>query len=604
MKTSLKSKIQNLGLRNTLILAFSCFIIIPFVTIGGTLSWLYMQSNRSMVLDAAVENNKQIVKNIDASFNPLLRLSMFPEHDPAIFQMMKKDYDALPYPLYERGEDFDTAGGIIRNSMMLYTDLLDSVAIYQSKNRIIVGRSNNEYMNHRYLETEFYREPFVQKILQKRGLVVPVGVHPERLMSTNSSPVVSIGRAVVDPYTKDILGLILLNVGIDKLKTLWSDIHFTDSTRFYLIDENQNIVYSNNPSEYGLPAAGALGQDIDFVHGEEQQTRENDMNYFIMSTSLVTGWKALTIIPKNELFGFVNTIVRTILIALLLLLGLSIIASVYIALGITKPLFILNGKMKQIAQGNMDVKIDIQQGDVGKISVTVDHMLSEIRRLIQRIYNEEQAKRKVEMLALQSQIRPHFIYNTLNVIKWMAKMQGAKGIEDALTAFSSVIRFTAKTESDFVTVNEEVEFIRSYTKILDFRYMNKFEVIFEIDPAVMEYRTLKFLLQPLVENAVFHGFDGIPYKGLLSIRIREEAGNLVMEVADNGKGMAPAQLESPEPRGTADQMNSIGIRNIRERIRLHYGEGYGLSMTSENNNGTTATIVVPVMKQEEEGEPE
>ncbi|UUZ92529.1 cache domain-containing protein [Paenibacillus sp. P25] len=337
MITNIKSKLQNLSLRNMLILAFSCFIVIPFFIIGGTLSWLYMQSNRGMVLEAAVDNNKQIVKNMDASFNPLLRLSMFPEHDPTIFQIMKKDYAALPYPLYEREKDFDAVGGIIRNSMMLYTDLLDSVLIYQNKNHIVVGRSNNDYMNHRYLEMEFYNEPFVQNILKKQGLVVPVGIHPERLMSTRSAPVISIGRAIVDPYSKEILGLIMLNVGIDKLKTLWSDIRFTDHTRFYLIDENANVVYSNDPSEYGKPASEVLGQDVSLISEEGQQTRENRTSYFITSTSSVTNWKALTIIPKDELFSFVNTIVRTIFIALMILLALSIVASVYIALSITKP---------------------------------------------------------------------------------------------------------------------------------------------------------------------------------------------------------------------------------------------------------------------------
>ncbi|UUZ92532.1 ATP-binding protein [Paenibacillus sp. P25] len=132
--------------------------------------------------------------------------------------------------------------------------------------------------------------------------------------------------------------------------------------------------------------------------------------------------------------------------------------------------------------------------------------------------------------------------------------------------------------------------------------MNQFEVTIDVEPAVKEYKTLKFLLQPLVENAVFHGFEGIPYKGRLTIRIREEDGKLVMMVADNGKGMDPSQLKKTEARGAADQMISIGIKNIRERIALHYGEGYGLQIVSGENSGTTATVIVPVIKDEEPGE--
>ncbi|WP_245773058.1 sensor histidine kinase [Paenibacillus catalpae] len=239
----------------------------------------------------------------------------------------------------------------------------------------------------------------------------------------------------------------------------------------------------------------------------------------IVPTSDITNWKAVTIIPKNERFVFVNTIVRSITISLLVLLGLSILTSIYIATSITRPPLNLHKKMKLVAQGNLDVTINIEHGEVGKIGNTIDYMLQEIRRLIEKIYRDEEDKRQLELMALQSHIKPHFMYNTLNAINWMAKIQGASGIEEVLTAFSSVIRFTTKAEDDFVTVAEEVAFIRDYTKILEFRYFNKSDVAFHYDPQVASCYTLKFLLQPLIENSVFHGFDGIAYKGQLTVGI-------------------------------------------------------------------------------------
>ncbi|MCM2534360.1 histidine kinase [Neobacillus pocheonensis] len=199
----------------------------------------------------------------------------------------------------------------------------------------------------------------------------------------------------------------------------------------------------------------------------------------------------------------------------------------------------------------------------------------------------------MEILALQSQIRPHFMYNTINVIKWMAKIQGASGIEEALSAFSAVIRFTAKTESELVTIRDEVEFIKNYTKILDFRYFNKFEVSYKIDPNVMEYMTLKFLLQPLVENAVFHAFDDIDYKGKIYIRIYKESEGLIMEVSDNGRGLSKNEHLEAE---AGDKLNSIGINNIKKRIQLNFGEKFGLWMTSQDTGGTIAKIVIPIIR--------
>lgn len=596
--TMFKSRLLNLSLKYKLIIAFSCFIIASFLIIGGALSWLYVDSNRSMILDAAVENNKQIVKNIDTSLNPLLRISMFPVQDRSIFQVMKKDYTTYPYPLYEREKDFDTINQIIRNGMLLYTDLIDSVIIYQNKNKIVVGRSNGDYMDHHYLQNEFINEPYVQKILQKNGLYVPVGVHPDKLVSFHNDPVVSIGRAVVDPYTKENLGFIMLNIGVDKLKTLWSDIHFTDHTKFYLIDDNRNIIYSKNRSEIGQAAAHVLGKDFEPISSNEEETRGNKDNYIMTSKSNTSNWIAVTIIPKNELFSLLDVMLRTIMISLLIFLGLSILASIYIATSITKPLSILERKMKLVSQGNLDVKMDVRHGEIGKINLTVDHMLTDIRRMIDKIYKDEQEKKQLELLALQSQIRPHFMYNTLNVIKWMAKIQGSTGIEEALTAFSSVIKFTAKAESDYVTIQEEIDFIQNYTKILDFRYLNKFEVSYHIQPSVLHYKTLKFLLQPLVENAVFHGFDDIDYKGKLKIEIYEESDVVIMVVSDNGRGMSRTEQEGLNQQASIDKLNSIGLNNIRKRIQLNFGEGYGLWITSEEMNGTTAKIVIPTMKSE------
>ncbi|KIL34203.1 histidine kinase [Cohnella kolymensis] len=592
----------NMTLRQKLILAFACFIVVPFFIIGGTLSWLYVKSNQSMLLDAAIANNRQIVKNIDTSLNPLLQLSMLPVQNHTLFQIMQKDYESVSYPFYEKQQDFDTVGSIIRNSIMPYSELISSAIIYQSTNQLIIGRSNDDYMNHRYLENGFYNETYVREIIRNNGIYVPVGIHDEKLMSFKPAPVVSMGRAVIDPFTKETLGFILFNIGVERLQMLWSDIHFTDNTRFYLFDQNSNVIYSTNGTEIGKPAADVLGSSVQLVDGHSEQLQEDEDHYFISSDSSLTGWKTVTVMPKNELFGFVNTIVRTIAISLFILLGLSIVTSIYIATSITKPLLQLERRMKLVSQGNLDVSFEAGHGEIGRISVTIDRMLQEIRSLIRTIYHEEQEKRQMEILALQSQIRPHFMYNTLNAIKWMAKMQGAAGIEEALTAFSSVIRFTARTQTDYVTVREEIEFIKSYTKILDIRYFNKFDVTYDIDPGVWEYQILKFMLQPLVENAIFHGFDEIPYKGKLEIRIRQEAGHLVMTVADNGRGMSAEQSEALTQNEAGEHLNSIGLNNIRRRIELFFGPGYGLTIQSEENAGTTAVIVVPIIDQPNAGE--
>lgn len=585
-----KQALLNLSLKNKLIIAFSCFIITSFFIIGGTLSWLYFNSNKEMILDATEENNRQIINNIDTSLNPLLRLSMYPLQDKELLQILRKDYSNVPYPKLEISQDFDTVNQIIKNSMLLNTDLIESIVIYQDHNRLIIGRSNTDLINYTYFENEFMKEPYIQDIFQKKGLATSIGVHPDKLMTSNNKNVVSIGRAIIDPNTYDNLGLILINIDIDKLTAVWSNTHFTENTKFYLIDESEHVIYS--------PDSSQIGQATSSIVEEMKQSS----NYIITSSSTVTNWKAVTIIPKTELFHVLDVMLETIIISLLVLLLLAIFTSIFIATSVTKPLAILQHKMKRVSQGDMDVVIDIQHGELGKISITIDHMLEDIRRLIQRIYEEETEKRRLESLALQSQIKPHFIYNTINVIKWMAKIQGSTGIEEALTDFSSIIKFTAKTESEYTTFQEEVDFITSYTRILDCRYLNKFEVSYDIEPNILQYKTLKFLIQPLVENAVFHGFEGVDYKGKLLIHIYQQADNVVVVVSDNGKGMSMLEQDTLDSRETVEQFNSIGIKNVRRRVELYFGEGYGLWIESKENEGTTAKIIVPILKNDYSGD--
>ncbi|RKP51503.1 sensor histidine kinase [Cohnella endophytica] len=596
----MKKMIAEMRLKPRLIIAFSCFTVIPFLVIGGIFLWLYVSYNKEIIKDAAVQNNEQIIKNINTSLEPVISLSMYPIYNKEIFQLMKKDYRDYPYKGLEISRDFDTINHAIANNILNYSNVIDSAMIYQITNHLLIGRSNLEYVNHTYLNDEFFLQPYVREILKRKGSHVFVGIHADKLMAVKKKYVVSVGRSIIDPYTREDLGLVMLNLGVDKLKQLWSDISFTENTKFYLIDEQKNIIYSPNEAEISQNSKQVLPFDIDAI--DQTGKYENKNVFALVSESSLSHWRAITIIPKNEMFSYLNFLLKIIFALLLLVLVLSIITAIFIATSITKPLASLEKKMREVSRGNLEVKVHIEHGEIGKISMTVDGMLQEIRMLIRRIYQEEQEKRNAELRALQSQINPHFMYNTINVIKWMAKLQGAAGIEEALTAFSSVIRFTAKTDSDYVTVKEELDFIQDYTKILGFRYLNKFEVLYEAGEEVLHCRTPKFMLQPLVENAVFHGFYDIAHKGKLIVRIEKSDENLVMSVIDNGKGLSVEQLDAIDSNNAEHKLNSIGISNIRKRIEMNFGIGYGLYLESTENQGTTARIVIPIMGQGNRGD--
>ncbi|UYZ21787.1 cache domain-containing protein [Mesobacillus jeotgali] len=335
---------QNLTLKYKLTIAFSSFIIIPFLAVGGTLSWLYLDSNRNTTLSAASQNNDQIIKNIDTTLNSIFRLTMYPFHDQEIFEILRKDYSKLEEPGYERSKDFDRVNAMIQNNILLYSDVIDSVTIYHMKDKSIIGRSNVQYVNYDYLKNGYLKEPYIREILSKNGEHVTIGVHQER-MTNKKEHVVSVGRSIIDPYTNESIGIILVNIDIGKLKQLWSSIQFTENTELYLLDQNNRVIYSNEKTEIGHHANTIFKEDIEYEDPLEEVSVNGKKSFLLSSASDISGWRTVTVIPKSELFQLLNTILKLMVTIIVVGLILSIVAAIYIATSITKPLKVLEDKM-------------------------------------------------------------------------------------------------------------------------------------------------------------------------------------------------------------------------------------------------------------------
>ncbi|NLL71389.1 MAG: sensor histidine kinase [Epulopiscium sp.] len=590
--------LSNMDLKKQLIIAFIAFIIFPSLFIGIILMKFSTNKIKELAISSAIRNNEQVIKNIDGFLEMVIKLSEQPISDPQMNAILHKDYSSLSYPEYETSNDFDAAGRFIYQKIVSYSDLIDSVILYSAASNKVSGRVPVDYINIHYLETKFYQEPWIQKTMNKGGEYSIIGIHQECLLSPQKKHVISVGRNVIEPGTNNSLGIILINIDVEKLEKLWLDIETTENSRFYLIDEDNNIIFSKIKSEINKKTSSVFGQEILFNDKTAQSMMLLDQKvYLISSLSSLSKWKVVSIIPQNELFSFAQIMLKIIIFSIVGAIAFSIIIAVVIATGITKPLFKLNRKMREVAAGNLNVAIDIQGGQIGEISKTVDTMLKEIRRLIQQIYQEEEKKRKAEMLALQTQINPHFIYNTLNVIKLMASMQGVKSIENALTSFSNLMAFTVKGEASYINIKEEVRFIQDYLAILDLRYYNKFKVQYDIDEEVYQYKTLKFLLQPIVENAVFHGFDNIDRKGELQIQIYKEEKSIIFQVKDNGKGMKDNTIQSLFLQ-SQKKFSGVGISNVYERLKLHFGSPYGIFITSQLGEGSVVMIKIPLIRSE------
>lgn len=592
-------KLRNLTLKTKLIISFIGFIVIPLIVLGFFSIKLYSSEIQQTVIKSAVQSNEQVIRNLDTFHGMLARLSEYPVKDKDIKAIMSKDYAASSKPEYDKYKDFEAMKYLLNNNIKTISDMIDSVLVYKAETFEIVGRIPTDSLVISYSPA---KEEWVKKILDAEGAHVIVGIHKDYQQKAGRHYVVSVGRSIIDINSRKSLGIIIINVNIQDLENLWLDAKLTENSKFYLVDENDNVVFSRDKSQSGQKISDVLGVKIDYK--ETSYSLDNFMGrdcYIMSSISKLSNWKVITVVPKIELFSYINKMFHITLLIAFIICFLSVLMAILIATSVTKPLYKLNKKMKLIGKGNFDIEIDAYTGEVGEISTTVRIMIEEIKRLINKIYSEEEEKRVSEMIALQAQINPHFLYNTLNIIKWMANMQGAGSIENALNSLSAIFAFTARIKGDFITIEEEVKFIKDYLTILNLRYYNTFSVIYEIEEDVLKYKTLKFILQPVIENAIFHGLEGLDRKGLIRIGIYRRDEKIHFVVEDNGKGIRSEKLLTiyeEDPEMARSKLNSIGIPNIKKRISLHFGEGYGIDIKSRDEEGTKVSIVIPAMNPE------
>lgn len=588
--------ISRISLRNKLVISF-ILIIMPMFILSFLSISLYSSEIENKLISSATGNNEQIIHSLDNSLNMLIKLSEYPLYDETLIEILKKDYSKFQNPKYIRSVDFTKAKDLINNNVVFYSSLIDSVWLYSMSDYELRGRALVETMN---VDYRLEQEEWLTKIIEADGGSVIIGIHQDKQKIPGTNYVISIGRLLKDKSTREEIGIIIINVDTRKLEQLWMDRGITQNTLFYLVDDNNHIIYSKDKEQVNQSIYDILNEGTDFEDISDKDVSFNGIRYqLISSQSVISKWRAISIIPTKELFSYNLEMYRIMLFIGAIVVVLSVGVVYIITTSITKPIYELSNNMRKIGEGNFDIAVGQYYGEMGVIGKAVNVMQRKIKNLINKIYIEEEQKRRAELNALQAQINPHFLYNTMSAIKWMANIQGAISIEKALNSLAFLMAYTSKWNRDFISIADEMVFVENYISILDIRYYNKFSVNYDIDNNVYNYRTLKFLLQPIIENSIFHGFEGMAAKGELSIRVHKENDNIVFIVEDNGQGFDPYKLstilEDDEERNLKQKFNSIGLSNVHKRIKLHFGDKYGITIYSELGKGTKVVIVIPAI---------
>jgi two-component system sensor histidine kinase YesM len=292
----------------------------------------------------------------------------------------------------------------------------------------------------------------------------------------------------------------------------------------------------------------------------------------------------------------------------LIIAGITVLVALLVSLfftsSIARPVIELRALMKEAEEGNLAVRFEGRQEDeIGYLGKSFNTMIEEVQKLLELVYHEQQSKREAELKILQEQIKPHFLYNTLDTIQYMAQEHGARDIVQVVGALTSLFRIGLSRGKEMIHLRDELEHVRSYLIIQKARYEDKFDFALDTDPQAQSCMVLKLTLQPLVENAIYHGIKERRGHGMIRVEARRQDGALLMRVSDDGVGMSPAKLKEVQallaashPHG--DGLPGYGIHNVHERIQLSFGGRYGLRFES-SRAGTTVEILHPLISSEE-----
>lgn len=313
--------------------------------------------------------------------------------------------------------------------------------------------------------------------------------------------------------------------------------------------------------------------------------------------NLGVNWKIISVVSEKKLFGIISEINSIVLNIEIIISIIAIFLAMYISFNITRPLAKLKSKLDLIGKGKPSLLFSEKAKDeIALLEQSFNNMVLRIEELIQKNNLEKEKQRELELTALQAQINPHFVYNTLDAIAWIAKLKKQGDIERMVMALATFFRISLHKGDKLITLAEEIQLVESFVSIEQLRFPDKVEITYDIPEEIKTCLTPKIILQPLVENAIKHGISLKEGQGHIRISGYRDGGDLKLEVQDDGVGF---NLDTANPRTANNtvQPSGYGLRNVDERIKLEYGPGYGVDLKSEKNKGTIVTLTLKVRKQ-------
>ncbi len=389
------------------------------------------------------------------------------------------------------------------------------------------------------------------------------------------------------------MGCMVISVKTEMFSQIFGKINQIERGDYFVVDEASSLIYGKNDIYEKLKA-----EDYDFEEGEFEVV-ELDGVKSVLSYGSVDGtdWKVISKVPVKEYLSGLTAIQNTLFISFLVSIMSAIYMTVLFSKKFMQPINSLLSEMEQIEKGNFEPQAHIYREDeIGYLKERFDEMVMRIRELMERICEKEKEKRTAELNALQSQIHPHFLYNTLNSVYCLAQINRQVKIAAIISNLSEMLRMSVGYQEEFVTLKNEIDYIKKYVEISNIRWGGRFQLECRCPESLLNYQMPKLILQPLVENSINHGFINFEESGHIDLSAEQEGDNLVIRIKDDGIGIEEQRMAEindilRDAHSKADA--SIGIYNVNSRLKLHFGEEYGLQFEKREAYGVCAILLLP-----------
>lgn len=572
------------SIQSSISVVFSCLILF-LIIITSFISY-------RLSADAVEMNSEHYISEIIKQVNINLQSYITNMEDISILASTNKDVKyyitETSFISEEERRPYEKRISDLFQSILITRKDIASIMVFGYNNRVVSDRRITSLNANANIE----EQPWYKNAKAEGGKSVISAPHVQNAMQNEYRWVVSLSRELknADGITGE--GILLVDLHLNVIDEICNQINLGKRGYMFIIDKDGNIVYHPQQKLINSNLKQELIDEVkqsssgSFVTGEGNKKRI----YTIQDTRF--GWKIVGVTYASELIANQHQINVSYFLWTIAALMIALFLSFFLSRHLTSPIKMLQSKMKQVEAGDFSIRSEFQsENEIGQLGQSFNRMVGRMKDLMNQIIQNEESKRKSEMKLLEAQINPHFLYNTLDSIIWMAERKKYDEVVLMTSSLARLFRSIINKNNETVPVRVELEHITHYLLIQRLRYKDKLDFHIDVDPSILDVHIPKIILQPIVENAIYHGIKNKLDRGRVTITGREAGDTIVFVVADDGVGMEPAQLNEIL-KVQENVLRGIGVHNVNDRIQL-LGQQFGLRYQSEKWEGTEVTIVLP-----------